>query len=161
MSADSPAAPAAPALPLSRGNFAIVASRYNAEFSDALVESAETELRRLVGRVSIACHRVPGAFEIPLLVREALLDEKVDAVIALGVILRGATAHADHIGHAVTHSLARLMLEHGKPVIHEVLLLDHASQARARCSGTEMNRGTEAARTAVATLQTLQEARQA
>ncbi len=157
MSVDSPAVPA---VPLLRGHFAIVASRYNPEFADGLVAATERELRQLVQSPVLTLRRVPGAFEIPLLVREALLDEKVDAVIALGVILRGATAHADQIGQAVTHSLARLMLDHGKPVIHEVLLLDDEAQARQRCLGGEMNRGTEAARTAVATLQSLRETRE-
>lgn len=153
--------PTRPADALSDGHFAIVASQYNSEFTEGLVRSVEEELRVLVGAPRLTVHLVPGAFEIPLLVREVLSQPDVDAVIALGLILRGETVHADFIGRAVTDSLARLMLEYAKPVIHEVLLVENEAQARARCLDPDHNRGTEAARTAVATLQSLRQARNA
>ncbi len=155
----SDALPAPPDLLYSKGNFVIVASSYNAEFTDSLVQATEAELRRIVKNPELAIHRVPGAFEIPIIVQETLDNDVVDAVIALGVILRGATAHADLIAQAVTASLARLTLEYRKPVIHEVLLLDDAEQARQRCLDSRLNRGTEAARIAVATLLAVRQAR--
>jgi len=65
------------------------------------------------------------------------------------VIIRGETVHARQIGDAVSASLARLQIEHGVPVIHEVLLLENEAQARARCLGKTHNRGAEAAQTAL------------
>ena len=91
---------------------------------------------------------MPGAFEIPLVVREVALKKQADAIVALGVILQGKTAHAQHLGEVVTHALQQISLEHGVPVIHAVLSLKNEAQARERCLEDKMNRGTEAARAA-------------
>ena len=74
---------------------------------------------------------------------------KPDAIIALGVIIEGDTAHARLIADAVTRSLMDISLAHEVPVIHEVLLVANDEQARRRCIEPEMNRGIEAARAAV------------
>jgi 6,7-dimethyl-8-ribityllumazine synthase len=132
-----------------RQYFAIVASQFNAEYVQGLVDHASEELRAISPGADIALHHVPGAFEIPVVVRELALQEKVDAIIAMGVIIRGKTAHAEHIGRAVTDALQRLAIAHGIPIIHAVLSVDDEEQARERCLGSRINRGTEAARTAV------------
>ena len=127
---------------------AIVASLYNDDLVNGLLHACERELTAIEPRIMVQVVRVPGAFEIPVAVARLVRKGNVDVVIALGVLLRGATSHADLIGGAVTQSLQSLAVETGVPVIHEVLLLSRA-EAEERCLGTEINRGTEAARTAV------------
>lgn len=130
------------------GRFAIIGARYNSRFTDALVRSAKAEFAAAGGAVEVV--RVPGAFEIPVVAAELVAQDPpvFEAVVCLGVIIRGETAHADLIGRAVTDALMRLQLERRVPVIHEVLLLDNEAQARARCLG-RLNRGREAAQTAI------------
>jgi 6,7-dimethyl-8-ribityllumazine synthase len=137
------------------GNFAIVASRYNARYVNAMLSAAGTELRR--AQVSdLRIIRVPGAFEIPLAVKRLARaahrgsGTSLSAIICLGVILRGQTVHAAHIGEAVSRALMDIQLIHEIPVVHEVLLLENAEQARVRCLDPKHNRGTEAAQTALA-----------
>ncbi len=132
-----------------RRAFAIVASQYNAEYVDGLVEHAREELADICPGGALSIYEVPGAFEIPLLVQELAERGGVDAIIAFGVIIEGETRHADHIGQTVSQTLMRLALRFRIPVIHEVLLVSSAEQAKARCLGKELNRGVEAARTAV------------
>ena len=92
--------------------------------------------------------RVPGAFEIPVCAKFILEQSQVDCIIALGVIIRGETAHADLVGGSVTNALQDIAVDKKIPVIHEVLLVANREQAAARCAG-EKNRGVEAARAAV------------
>ncbi len=150
--------------------FTIVASRYNARYVDAMVRAAKAELAR-AGARGIEILRVPGAYEIPVVVarlaRGASPPSRAEdstrerqrigrkghppaAIICLGVILRGETVHAAHIGEAVSRALMEIQLRYEIPVIHEVLLLENEAQARARCLGRDHNRGREAAQTALA-----------
>lgn len=128
----------------------IVASKYNEEYCDALVNNAIDELSRLAPHARIDLIRVPGAFEIPVIVSSVLERDPPSAIIALGVIIRGATQHADLVARAVTDQLMRISVDHHHPVIHEVLLVDDEKQAYARCIGAKLNRGREAARAAAA-----------
>lgn len=129
------------------GKFAIVASTYNARYVDVMLRAAKAELLRAGGSVQIV--RVPGAYEIPVITVRLARAKKFSAIICLGVILRGATTHAQHIGEAVSNALVQIQLQHEIPVIHEVLLLENEQQAKERCLSKTHNRGTEAAQTAL------------
>lgn len=140
-----------------RRSIAIVASQYNAEFVAGLVSHAQQELRVLIPAGSVQVFNAPGAFEIPLLVQELAERATFSPIIALGVIIKGETEHAHLIAEAVTRSLLEISVRTRVPVIHEVLLLENADQARVRCMEEELNRGTEAARVAVQMLLALTE----
>jgi 6,7-dimethyl-8-ribityllumazine synthase len=146
------------ALRAGHGTFAIVASRYNARYVDSMLHAAKATLSRAGAKIQIV--RVPGAYEIPAvvakLVRQSEDDEPLAAVICLGVILRGETVHAAHIGEAVTHALMQIQVNYQVPVIHEVLLLENQAQAKKRCLDRKHNRGTEAAQTALEMAQVMQ-----
>ena len=131
----------------SSGSFAIVASTYNARYVDAMLRAAKAEILRAGGQVQII--RVPGAYEIPVVTARLARTAQFSGLICLGVILRGATTHAQHIGEAVSNALALIQIQHEVPVIHEVLLLENEQQAKERCLGRTHNRGTEAAQTAL------------
>ena len=129
--------------------FTIVASHFNAHFVQGLVNHATEELRALAPAATIALHQVPGAFEIPIVVRELASQKKTDVVIAIGVILKGKTDHAENLSRSVTDALQKIAIEHGIPVINAVLSFDNETQARERCLEKKINRGIEAARAAV------------
>ena len=132
-----------------RRTFAVVASQYNPEYVKGLIDSVRSELEIISPKSNITLVEVPGAFEIPVVLQEVAARGGVDALIALGVIIKGQTAHADLIGQSITDSLQNIALRFRIPVIHEVLLVDNEEHARARTLGKAQNRGTEAARAAV------------
>ena len=132
-----------------RQHFEIVASLFNRPYVQGLVDHAVAELRALSPTADISIHQVPGAFEIPVVVREIALRKKTQAILALGVILQGKTSHAQNLARSVTDALQQIAIDHGVPVINAVLSLENEVQARERCLGSKINRGTEAARAAV------------
>jgi 6,7-dimethyl-8-ribityllumazine synthase len=146
--------------PIQRRTFAIVASQYNPEFVKGLVDATRAELEELCPNVQISLFEVPGAFEIPVVLQEVAHRSGVDAIIALGVIIQGETAHAELIGQSVTNSIQDIALRFRTPIIHEVLLVKDEEQARARTLCAEKNRGIEAARAAVRVVQVLGELKQ-
>ncbi|MCF7763666.1 MAG: 6,7-dimethyl-8-ribityllumazine synthase [Verrucomicrobia bacterium] len=136
--------------------FAIVASEYNRRYVDGMLRQARATLRE-AGAATVQVVRVPGAFEIPVVVSRLaeMRDPGVSAILCLGVILRGETTHAQAIADAVTWALARIQVDRGMPVIHEVLLFENEEQARVRCLGRQYNRGAEAAQTAIRMARTI------
>jgi 6,7-dimethyl-8-ribityllumazine synthase len=136
--------------PIRNAAVAIVAAKYNAKYTDALVEAARAELKA-GGVTRIEVVRVPGSFEIPVVAARLTKtnDPEFEAIICFGAILQGQTTHAQNIADSVSQTLARLQLDSGKPIIHGVLLFENEEQARVRCLGTDHNRGIEAARTAL------------
>lgn len=153
----SSALPPKPRIIGPRVRVCIVASKYNEQFTDALVDNAVEELAELAPQARVDLVRVPGAFEIPVVVASVLEREAPVCIIALGLILRGATQHADLVAAAVTDALMKLSVESCRPIIHEVLLVDDEKQAYARCVGAKLNRGKEAARAAAAMIEVFQE----
>jgi 6,7-dimethyl-8-ribityllumazine synthase len=145
----SKAAPSRPREDKRKRTFCIVASQFNKQYVDGLIDHVMEELHALAPGAVISVHRVPGAFEIPVVVREVALRQSADAVMACGVILQGETNHAQNLSRSVTDALQRIAVEHGVPVINAVLSFDNETQARARCLENKINRGTEAARAAV------------
>src|SRR5437870_9722778 len=96
----------------------IVARQFNPRYVQGLVDNAKKELRVLAPRATISVKRVPGAFEIPVVVRELAFQGKVDAIIACGVILKGKTNHAQNLSRSVTDTLQRIAVDHRVPVIN-------------------------------------------
>lgn len=136
------------------GTFAIVASRYNAQYVDAMLRAAREELQRAGAQVAIV--RVPGAFEIPAVAAHLAADNSklkiaspLSGIICLGVIFQGETSHAQQISDGVTHALAQIQVLHKIPVIHGVFHFEKVKHAKVRCLGAKHNRGTEAAHTAL------------
>ena len=122
----------------------IVAARFNARFVDRLLEGA----LRVLARHAVAdptVVRVPGAFEIPLAARRLAGAEGIEAVIALGAVVRGETPHFDYVSDACARGVMRAALDEGVPVIFGVLTTDDDEQAAARTGGAHGNKGEEAA----------------
>ena len=135
--------PKAPSLRGRSVRVAVVASEYNRKHVEGLLQGARLGLEK--ADIAVDVVRVPGAFEIPLAAELVAAEGEVAAIICLGVIIRGETAHADLVGEAVTRALMEIGLRHRIPVIHEVLLVGTMAQADARCLDSRHNRGLEAA----------------
>lgn len=132
----------------------IVAGSWHDTITDGLIAGA-----RRVLDASGAIHtliRVPGSFELPL-ASQAALRGGADAVVALGVIIRGGTPHFEFVSHAATDGLTRVALDEGKPVGFGVLTLDDEQQGldRAGLEGSHEDKGAEAASAAISLARTL------
>ena len=132
---------------------AIVAAKYNSRYVNGMLKAAKKTLLDCgILPKNLEIVRVPGAFETPVVVAHLAArkgEHRFDAIIGLGVILQGATSHAEHIGTAVTQAFAAIQVNYLVPIVHEVLVFTDSSQARERCLSEEHNRGTEAANTAL------------
>ncbi len=139
----------------------IVAATYNEKYTNALVQNCLAELSEGSPDAQVELVRVPGAFEVPVMVKRVieLSEVRPSIVIALGVILRGSTAHADLIGSSITNQLMSIACDTLVPVIHEVLLLDNEEQAFARCVAASLNRGREAGMAAISMMDLVDENR--
>lgn len=131
--------------------FAIVISRFNDFIGNSLLDGAVDELKR-TGGVSdddISVVYVPGAVELPLVAKRIAMQKQYDAIIALGVIIRGGTPHFDLVAGESNKGLAQVSLEHNIPVAFGVLTTESIEQAIER-AGTKMgNKGGEAALSAL------------
>jgi 6,7-dimethyl-8-ribityllumazine synthase len=137
--------------------FGIVASRYHEELTKQLVENAVEALSSFGAKKDdVTTVWVPGAFEIPLAARAMLQQHSFDAVICLGIVVKGETMHDQYIAREVARGIAQLNQATGTPVIFGVLTVQSLEQAKARCGGDKGDKGTEAAETAVHMLQVLE-----
>ncbi len=124
----------------------LVVARFNAVVCDRLEAGALDALRRHgVPEDRIVVARVPGAFEIPTVARQLLSSGKIDAVVGLGCVIRGETAHFDYICEAALGGLAALGRETGQPVTCGVLTVNTLEQALQRAGGKVGNKGFDAA----------------
>jgi 6,7-dimethyl-8-ribityllumazine synthase len=136
----------------------IVTGPWHEQIGDGLVAGATRLLEE--SHASYRVVRVPGSFELPV-VAKAALEAGADAVVALGVIIRGGTPHFEYVAAAATDGLTRVALDTGKPVGFGVLTLDDEQQGidRAGLPGSKEDKGAEAAHAAIATAVALRELR--
>ena len=128
----------------------IVVSRFNSFISEKLLEGAIDALTRSgVKDKDIDVAKVPGAFEIPLITQKMAKSGKYDAVICLGVVIRGATPHFDYVAGEVAKGSAQVMLDTGVPVLFGVLTTETIEQAIERAGTKAGNKGAEAAMSAI------------
>jgi 6,7-dimethyl-8-ribityllumazine synthase len=130
--------------------FAIVASRFNHFIVDRLVEGAVDALvRHGVDAKNVTLVRVPGAWELPLVARRLAASKKVDAVVALGAVIRGATAHFEYVAGEAAKGLAAAAHGASIPILFGVLTTETIEQAIERAGTKAGNKGWDAAVSAV------------
>jgi len=130
--------------------FAVVLSRFNELISKGLLDGAIDCLKRHGAKEkSIDIAWAPGSFEIPLVAKKLAKGGKYDAVICLGAVIRGATAHFDYVASEAAKGIARVSLDTGVPVIFGVLTADNLEQALERAGAKPGNKGFAAAQSAI------------
>ena len=128
----------------------MVAGRFNQFITDRLVAGAtETLVSHGISEEEIDCIWVPGAFEIPMAARRLVESGRYECVIALGAVIRGATAHFDYVAGECAHGIAQLNLGSKVPVIFGVLTTDTVEQAIERAGTKAGNKGVDAARAGI------------
>ncbi|HEX5095566.1 MAG TPA: 6,7-dimethyl-8-ribityllumazine synthase [Acidimicrobiia bacterium] len=127
---------------------AIAVARFNRDITEQLLDGAEKTLRKL-GAAQVDVYWVPGAYELPVTAHRLASGDGVDAVIAIGAVIRGETAHFEYVAGECASGLTRASLDTGKPVIFGVLTVDTHQQALDRVGGKDGHKGEEAAETAV------------
>ena len=134
----------------STAKFTLVVGRFNSAIVDGLESGAIDTLRRHgVPEANITIVRVPGAYELPIVAKRVAQRGEVDAIIALGAVIRGGTPHFDYVAGECSSGLARVMLEEGLPVAFGVLTTDTIEQAVERSGTKAGNKGVDCAMTAM------------
>jgi 6,7-dimethyl-8-ribityllumazine synthase len=135
---------------------AIVVSRFNDLVTDRLLAGAEQALRDAgVAASDVSILRVPGAFEIPITAQRVAESSRVDAVVCLGCLIRGATPHFDFIASACAHGILAAAAATGVPMTFGVLTTNTLDEALERAAAGDANKGREAALAAVDLIRTL------
>jgi 6,7-dimethyl-8-ribityllumazine synthase len=134
---------------------AIVATRWHGEITDALLDGAVVAAKECgIADEDVEVLRAPGAFELPVVAEALARSSRVDAIVCLGVVVRGGTPHFDYVCRAVTDGCLRVSLDHRLPVGFGVLTVDDLAQARER-----LDKGREAVLAVVETLAVLDDIR--
>lgn len=132
------------------GRFAIVVARFNGFLVDSLLAAAmDTFLRHGVAASDITVVKVPGAFELPVVVQNLAQSGRYSAIVALGAVIRGATPHFDIVANESAKGLSAIALDHGMPIINGILTTDSIEQTIERAGTKAGNKGAEAAATAI------------
>ena len=127
----------------------VVVSRFNSFLTEQLVKGAADAFVRLGGdEKNLVLVRVPGAYEIPLAAQK-LAKQGVDAIVALGAVVQGATAHADLINETTARAFNQISLETGVPVLDGVVSAENLEQAVERCGTKQGNKGFSAMQSAI------------
>ena len=138
--------------------FAILASRWNARITDALVAGARQCLAdNGVPEDAIDVVRLPGAWELPLATQRLATARGHRALIVLGCVVRGDTRHYEHVADLCAEGLMRVALDTGVPVLNGVLAVEKFEDAEARAGGSHGNKGEEAALAAIEMAQLLEQ----
>jgi 6,7-dimethyl-8-ribityllumazine synthase len=151
MAKRNPADHASPLIPSGKdGKFGIVVSSWNQEITRTLLDGCrKTLLSHEVAEDHLRVIEVPGSFELPMGAKLLLSNEKFDAVICLGCVIKGETKHDEYISQAVANGIMQLSLISNTPVIFGVVTTNSLEQARARAGGDHGHKGIEAAETAL------------
>lgn len=129
---------------------AVVASRFNSFLTDQLVKGAVDAFTRLGGKdADLVLVKTPGAYELPLAVKKLAKSGKVDAVVALGAVVQGATPHASLINETTARAFNEISMEEMVPVIDGVVSADSLEQAVERCGTKQGNKGFSAMQAAI------------
>ncbi len=133
-----------------RGRFAIVAARFNERITKRLVDGAQAALTAGgVPAEAVEVHWVPGSFELPLAAAVLARSRRYAAIVCVGVVIRGATPHFEHVAREAAAGIRQVALETGVPVTFGVITALDEEQAWQRAGGEVANRGTEAAEAAL------------
>ena len=124
----------------------IVVSRFNSFISDRLLEGALDALSRLgAADTDISVYKVPGSFEIPVVVKKLAGSQKVDGIVCLGALIRGDTPHFDYLSAEVTKGIAQISIDRGIPCAFGILTVDTIEQGIERAGTKSGNKGWDAA----------------
>jgi len=140
--------------------FGIVVSRFNQFISERLLEGALDALSKLgASEADIFVYKVPGSFEVPILVKKIAKTKKVDGIICLGALIRGDTPHFDFLSAEVTKGIAQIAIEEGVPCSFGILTVDTIEQGIERAGTKAGNKGWDSAFSLVETLNLIKTAK--
>jgi 6,7-dimethyl-8-ribityllumazine synthase len=128
----------------------VVVARWNGFITQKLLEGALSTLRESgLAEADVTTAWVPGSFEVPTAARWAAESGRFDAVVCLGCVIRGETAHFEYVAGGAAEGILKVSLDTGVPVVFGVLTVENVEQAMARTGGKDGHKGEEAARTAI------------